>query len=77
VNAKLRARQVRLLSQASGSAEADCAAALSAANGEVPVALISLLSGADSATARRELAAAGGMVRTAIERIREPTAGPE
>jgi N-acetylmuramic acid 6-phosphate etherase len=77
VNAKLRARQVRLLSQASGSAEADCAAALSAAHGEVPVALISLLSGADSATARRELAAAGGMVRTAIERIRSPAAGPD
>jgi N-acetylmuramic acid 6-phosphate etherase len=69
MNAKLRARQVRLLSQASGAAEAECAAALRAADGEVRVALTSLLSGADVATSRRELAQAAGVVRAAIECI--------
>ncbi len=69
VNAKLRARQVRLLSQASGAAEADSALALLAAGGEVPVALTSLLSGADAATSRRALTEAAGAVRAAVERI--------
>jgi N-acetylmuramic acid 6-phosphate etherase len=69
VNAKLRARQVRLLSQASGVAEAGCGAALLAADGEVRVALTSLLSGADAATSRRALAAAAGVVRAAVEYI--------
>jgi N-acetylmuramic acid 6-phosphate etherase len=67
VNAKLRARQVRLLSQASGAAEAQCAAALRAAAGEVRVALTSLLSGADTATSRRALAEAAGVVRAAVD----------
>ncbi len=69
VNAKLRARQVRLLSQASGAAEADSAAALLAAGGEVPVALTSLLSGADAATSRRALTETAGAVRAAVDRI--------
>jgi N-acetylmuramic acid 6-phosphate etherase len=71
LNAKLRARQVRLLSQASGAAEAQCAAALSAADGDVRVALVALLSGADTATSRLALAKADGMVRGAIERARD------
>ena len=71
VNAKLRARQVRLLSQASGAAEAQCAAALSAADGDVRVALVALLSGADIATSRLALVKADGMVRGAIEQVRE------
>jgi N-acetylmuramic acid 6-phosphate etherase len=69
VNAKLRARQVRLLCQASGAAEAECAAALRAADGEVRVALTSLLSGAGTAASRRALAETSGVVRTAVERI--------
>jgi N-acetylmuramic acid 6-phosphate etherase len=69
MNAKLRARQVRLLFQASGAAEAECAAALRAADGEVRVALTSLLSGADVATSRRALAQAAGVVRAAIEHV--------
>jgi N-acetylmuramic acid 6-phosphate etherase len=69
VNAKLRARQVRLLSQASGAAEADCAASLRAADSDVRVALTSLLSGADAATSRRALADAAGVVRAAVEFI--------
>jgi N-acetylmuramic acid 6-phosphate etherase len=75
MNAKLRARQVRLLSQASGAAEAECAAALRAADGEVRVALTSLLSGADVATSRRALAQAAGVVRAAIERIHRLNGG--
>jgi N-acetylmuramic acid 6-phosphate etherase len=71
VNAKLRARQVRLLGQASGAAEADCAAALSAAEGDVQVALVALLSGADPATSRLALAKADGMVRAAIDLAQE------
>jgi len=71
VNAKLRARQVRLLRQASGAAEADCAAALSAAGGDVRVALVALLSGADAATSRLALAKADGMVRAAIDLAQE------
>jgi N-acetylmuramic acid 6-phosphate etherase len=70
VNAKLRARQVRLLSQASGAAETDCTAALQAAGGEVRVALVSLLSGADADTSRRALAEAAGLVRDAVDRTR-------
>jgi N-acetylmuramic acid 6-phosphate etherase len=69
LNAKLRARQVRLLSQASGAADADCAAALSAAGGDLRVALVALLSGADIATSQIALAKADGMVRAAIEWI--------
>jgi N-acetylmuramic acid 6-phosphate etherase len=71
LNAKLRARQVRLLSQASGAAEADSAAALSAADGDLRVALVALLSGADTVTSRLALAKADGMVRAAIDRVRE------
>jgi N-acetylmuramic acid 6-phosphate etherase len=69
MNAKLRARQVRLLSQASGAGEAECAAALRTADGEVRVALTSLLTGADVATSRHSLAQAAGVVRAAVERI--------
>jgi len=71
VNAKLRARQVRLLRQASGAADADCAAALSAAGGDVQVALVTLLSGTDPATSRLALAKADGRVRAAIDLAQE------
>lgn len=69
VNAKLRARQVRLLSQASGATEAACAVALAESGGDVQVALISLLSGADAETSRAALHEAGGAPRAAIARI--------
>jgi N-acetylmuramic acid 6-phosphate etherase len=75
VNAKLRGRQIRLLSQASGAAEADSAAALQAADGEVRVALTALLSGTGACTARRALAEADGAVRAAVERIQQRQAG--
>jgi len=68
-NSKLRARQVRLLAQASGASAADCAAALSAADGSVQVALVSLLSGTDAATSRHALEQADGVARAAIAAI--------
>jgi N-acetylmuramic acid 6-phosphate etherase len=71
VNAKLRARQVRLLSQASGATEAACAGALAEAGGDVQIALISLLSGADAEASRTALVEAGGMPRDAIARLTE------
>jgi N-acetylmuramic acid 6-phosphate etherase len=71
VNAKLRARQLRLLGQATGAGEAACAAALSAAGGEVRVALVSLLSGADAAAARTALATAQGRVSAAVAMIQQ------
>jgi N-acetylmuramic acid 6-phosphate etherase len=71
VNAKLRARQVRLLREASDAPEADCVAALAAAGHDVPVALVALLSGADAAAARDALTSSGGVIRSAIELARE------
>jgi N-acetylmuramic acid 6-phosphate etherase len=72
MNEKLRARQVRLLSQATGAAEAECSAALAMADGDLRVALVSLLSGADTATSRLALAKAEGTVRAAIEWVQRP-----
>jgi N-acetylmuramic acid 6-phosphate etherase len=78
VNAKLRTRQVRLLCQACGAAEADSAAALAEADGDVSVALVTLLSAADVATARVALEKSDGVVRTAIDWLREAgTANPD
>lgn len=78
VNAKLRTRQVRLLSQASGATEGESAAALAAADGDVSVALVALLSGADTATARAALDTSDGLVRAAIDWLREAgTASPD
>jgi N-acetylmuramic acid 6-phosphate etherase len=66
VNAKLRARQVRLLAQATGYPAVPCATALEEAAGDLRVALVALLSGADSGASRTALARAGGVVRTAV-----------
>lgn len=78
VNAKLRTRQVRLLRQASGAAEAESAAALAAADGDVSVALVTLLSGAGTAAARVALDKSDGVVRAAIDWLREAgTANPD
>jgi N-acetylmuramic acid 6-phosphate etherase len=71
VNDKLRARQIRLLSQATGGTEAECGAALAMADGDVRVALVSLLSGADTATSRLALANTAGTVRAAIEWVQQ------
>ena len=65
-NEKLRARARRNLTLASGAAEDDVAAALDAADGDVRVALVSLLAGVDPSTARKRLEGAGGSVRLAV-----------
>ncbi|MFP3715122.1 N-acetylmuramic acid 6-phosphate etherase [Puerhibacterium sp. TATVAM-FAB25] len=64
-NAKLRARLVRLLAQATGLEPEECEPVLAEAGGEVPTALVALLGGVDVATARTALAA-GGSVRAAL-----------
>ncbi|MFD6136078.1 N-acetylmuramic acid 6-phosphate etherase [Isoptericola sp. NPDC056618] len=67
-NAKLRARLVRLLSQATGLAPEVCAPVLADAGGEVQVALVMLLAGVDAAAARGALAGGDG-VRGALGRL--------
>ncbi len=64
-NAKLRARLVRLLAQATGLEPEECEPVLAEAGGEVPTALVALLGGVDVAAARTALAA-GGSVRAAL-----------
>jgi len=71
LNAKLRSRQIRILVQATGASEQDSEAALAQAGGDLPVALVALLAGADTATARAALSQARGVVRPAVDRLRD------
>lgn len=66
LNAKLRARQVLLLQQATRRDASLCAAALEQAGGEVKVALVSLLAGVPVEQAAVALKEAGGDVRRAL-----------
>jgi N-acetylmuramic acid 6-phosphate etherase len=66
VSAKLRGRQRRLLVQATGAPEGQCAAALADADGDLRVALVMLLSGVDPDAARAALDRSGGAVRAAL-----------
>jgi N-acetylmuramic acid 6-phosphate etherase len=65
-NAKLRERARRNVVLASGAAEEEVDAALAAAGGDARVALVSLLAGIDSATAKERLEVAGGSVTGAL-----------
>ena len=65
-NAKLRARQVAILETATGAAEEDCRSALAAADGDLRVALVTVLAGTTPAQARSRLAANGNSVRAAL-----------
>lgn len=65
-NAKLRGRTLRILHEATGADEQDCADALVAADGDVKVALVHLLCGVDSVTAVSLLEANGGRVRDTL-----------
>jgi N-acetylmuramic acid 6-phosphate etherase len=65
-NAKLRGRTLRILREATGQSQQECAVALDAAHGELKVALVHLLSGADTERAATALAATGGHVRQAL-----------
>jgi N-acetylmuramic acid 6-phosphate etherase len=65
-NAKLRARQRRLLAQATGAPEDRCTTALADADGDLRVALVTLLSGVEVDEGRAALGRSGGVVRAAL-----------
>jgi len=66
-NAKLRGRNLELLVQATGCAEAEAVRALDACGGEVKTAVVHLLTGRPPRECRDRLAASGGRVRRALE----------
>jgi len=66
-NAKLRERARRNVALATGAREEEVDAAFAEAGGDAKVALVSLLAGVDTSTARERLAHAGGSVRLAVE----------
>lgn len=65
-NEKLRARAQRIVELATGCPPEEAAAALAGADGEVPTAIVTLLTGDEVTAARDALARAGGRVREAI-----------
>jgi N-acetylmuramic acid 6-phosphate etherase len=65
-NAKLRGRTLRILREATGASEQDCAEALALADGDLKIALMHLLCGVDAHTAADMLEASGGHVREAV-----------
>jgi N-acetylmuramic acid 6-phosphate etherase len=65
-NEKLRARARRAVAIATAAPENEVAAAITAADGDAKVAIVSLLAGVDAQTARSRLAAAGGVIRQAV-----------
>ena len=69
-NAKLRARSVDLLAEASAEPRPRCEAVLEDSGGEVPPALVTLLTGAPVVRAR-ELLSAHGSVRGAVAALAE------
>lgn len=72
-NQKLRARTVTILSQATGEDRATCEAALAEADGDLKVALVTMLAGIAPARARTVLVAADGVVRHAVAATSQPT----
>jgi N-acetylmuramic acid 6-phosphate etherase len=68
-NAKLRGRTLRILREATGNGMQECADALEAANGDLKVALVHLLSGADSDRAAKALSETNGHVRNALDML--------
>jgi N-acetylmuramic acid 6-phosphate etherase len=68
-NAKLRGRTLRILGEATGASEEQCAAALTDANGDLKTALVRLLAGVDSSAAATALSASDGHVREALTRL--------
>jgi N-acetylmuramic acid 6-phosphate etherase len=65
-NEKLRARARRAVAIATAAPEDQVAAAIAAAEGDVKVAIVSLLAGVDAQTARSRLTAARGVIREAV-----------
>jgi N-acetylmuramic acid 6-phosphate etherase len=66
-NEKLRARARRAVALATDADDKAVDAALAAADGDVKVAIVSLLTGVDPATARTRLGAARGSIRASLE----------
>ncbi|MQA14401.1 MAG: N-acetylmuramic acid 6-phosphate etherase [Pseudonocardiaceae bacterium] len=69
-NAKLRARTVTILAEATGLDAARCAEVLAAAGGELKTALVSVLGEVGVVEARRALAGGDGHVRRALDALR-------
>lgn len=67
-NVKLHERSVAILMEATGVSAEQCRAVLAECSGRVPLALTTLLSGAEPEAAEQALAAAGS-VRPALERL--------
>lgn len=65
-NAKLRGRTLRILREATGLGMAECSAALTESHGDLKVALVHLLSGVDTSSARQALTETSGHVRQAL-----------
>lgn len=65
-NAKLRGRTLRILREATGVSQQECARALDEAQGDLKVALVHLLSGVDTQRAATALASNEGHVRKAL-----------
>jgi len=76
-NAKLRQRQLRILSEVSGAPDDACREELARCGGDLRLALLCLLSGLEPEPAAAVLADAGGSVRGALSRSRQqkPRAG--
>ncbi|MET9628510.1 N-acetylmuramic acid 6-phosphate etherase [Lentzea sp. NPDC006480] len=68
-NAKLRGRTIRILHEATGLPENDCAQALADADGDLKVALVHLLSGEPTERAAAALEDTKGHVRNALDRL--------
>ncbi|HVR32257.1 MAG TPA: N-acetylmuramic acid 6-phosphate etherase [Acidimicrobiia bacterium] len=66
-NTKLQERARRIVCEATGAREHVAAEALDAAEGDVKVAILTLLTGSDVSQARRNLTAHHGMLRQALE----------
>jgi N-acetylmuramic acid 6-phosphate etherase len=65
-NAKLRGRTLRILREATGATEQECADALHAADGDLKVAVVMLVAGTDPQRAAAALEKSEGYVRTAL-----------
>lgn len=65
-NAKLRRRQITILTEASGASEAACAAELARCDGDLRLAVVCLLGGVTPDQARPALTAAHGSARAAL-----------
>ncbi|MFC4033584.1 N-acetylmuramic acid 6-phosphate etherase [Streptomyces polygonati] len=71
-NEKLRARSRRIVALATGAGDAAIEAALTATDGEVKPAILTLLAHVDAATASRLLTASAGHLRQALESAARP-----